>query len=249
MSKERRQALRNFHISTTHKSYATNKSLGSRDSSSNSNSNTSSLEIDKSSSLDESQDGGSGDRRSSLRRNLARMSIIGAPDSTYTKYDDSNFENGDTILEESEDRIVKDVTDFEDSKVILRREKSSLTLNDFIKSTNPRPSSVVGLPFSGNPAFPTRNNNIHSSVAMRLNSNRNGSVSSSTNRKPRPESWAPQPHLFYRTPSLVPSQWVHKNTHRDLPVSRGGATFGRSTMMYCPTNILPPQEISFRQVQ
>jgi hypothetical protein len=68
---------------------------------------------------------------------------------------------------------------------------------------------------------------------------------------PRPESWTPQPTMFYRTSSLVPSQWINKrdvlsNNATNSSNSSRVPNFGRSSVIYCPSQVT--SDVTFRKM-
>jgi len=84
------------------------------------------------------------------------------------------------------------------------------------------------------------------------NDNNNGYATPvDAKRISRPGSWTPQPTttMFYRTSSLVPSQWINK---RDLISSNNSncssrvPNFGRSSVIYCPSQVTA--DVTFRKM-
>ena len=135
--------------------------------------------------------------------------------------------------------------------LLTRSASSNLTLNDFIR--NPwkgtrTPEDGEGSSLeeiaqrtngTSSPSSPPQTRRLSSGYAIPVDSLLR--QNHHQNRQKRPESWsmapthAQQSNLFYRTPTIVPSQWSNK---RDLPLTRNaGPPFGRSTMIVCPSRL------------
>lgn len=112
-------------------------------------------------------------------------------------------------------------------------------------------------------------NNINNSmrsrqpVAANMNANSNG-YATPHDARPRPESWTPQPTVFYRTASLVPAQWMNPRDVVRQQVGPSGPASGcgggglngygsgrdrghynRASVMYCPSRVT--SDVTFRK--
>lgn len=137
--------------------------------------------------------------------------------------------------------------------LLTRSASSNLTLNDFIRNPwkgtrtpdDDGSSSLEEIAQRTNgtssPSSPPQTRRLSSGCGYAIPVDSLLRQNPHQGRKKRPESWsmAPSPaqqsNLFYRTPTIVPSQWMNK---RDLPLSRNaGPPFGRSTMIVCPSRL------------
>ncbi|CAL8092004.1 unnamed protein product [Orchesella dallaii] len=286
MSKERRQALRNHHMST----YKTNSTTKSHDDIENGDSESktkssssptcSSDETDGEAKGEENTSITTGDRRSASSRISGKAPSSGEK-SSHRKYspvvvgdgdddDDDEYDYADDKLDggESDEQVQKSSSgsggsgqsDLEDYvPVTLRRTSSrggllssrsgsNLTLNDFVKS--PWKGDMIHTHHQLSHSEISNVNNANASVSRKLSSgyavpadsllrpnqyHHGNSHHHQGSMSKRPESWTPQPNLFYRTPSIVPSQWMNK---RELPLQRsGGPPFGRSTVIVCSSRL------------
>jgi len=295
MSKERRQALRNNHMST----YKTNSTTKSQDDLENGDdgelSTTKSSPSSPTCSSDEADgEAKPGDNNNSTKtttadRRSASSRVSGkaasGEKSSHRKYspvvvgdgdddDDDEYDYADDKLDggDSDEHVQKSSSnggsgqsDLEDYvPVTLRRTSSrggllssrsgsNLTLNDFVKSPWKGDMIHTHHQLSHSEISSVNNQNGgNASVSRKLSSgyaipadsllrpsqyhHHNGhSHHHQGSMNKRPESWNPQPNLFYRTPSIVPSQWMNK---RELPLQRSAVgPFGRSTVIVCSSRL------------
>lgn len=164
----------------------------------------------------------------------------------------TNSSGGGTSSSDADDYIPVNIRRTS-SRGLFRSGSSNLTLNDFVR--NPwkgttsgdreeggSSSEEISATQNGNssPTPPARK--LSSGYAIPVDSLLRPNQHRQHLHGKRPESWnssastgQQQTNLFYRTPSIVPSQWINK---RELPLARSvGPPFGRSTMIVCPSRL------------
>lgn len=247
MSKERRRALRSHHgsiqRSTTSYNPSTNKSAGSASPNSSSKS-TSNSDLEKS------------DGEKSLRKNSGLLSLrktsggstspksLLSSSSNNRKYSPLIDDDEDDCCEVEEDNYHQEQSTRQEDKgqeeftITLRRRREINNNNNKPWRANNNDHGTM----SSKPGAGGMGNNVINGGRGTITQPNSG-YSMPLDARPRPESWTPQPTVFYRTSSLVPNQWMNK---RELSNNGRGVPFGRASVMYCPSRV--SSDVTFRKM-